>query len=150
MNEELAGDPFFVQPFPRGSFITLMDLAVAGTKSVRFTTKYTPSQTGKHYLGFSSMGSGRMFIDDVLVSEQKHPTKDSMAFLLGTQAEDNFQFPFKASQSYAIRIETLVPSYCNGELYLLDGQLSVHLGFISEEEMEQDLLAEAIFTRSRG
>lgn len=121
-----------------------MDLAVEGQQAIRFSTKYTPATTGRHYLSFSGMGPSKLYIDDVLVSEQKECTRDSMAFLLGTQDEEHIQYPFIADKSYAIRIETHVPEGSIGELFLLDGQSSVHLGFIEEAEMDKDILAEAV------
>ncbi|KAH8669749.1 glycoside hydrolase superfamily [Tricladium varicosporioides] len=143
-DEKLEGKPFYTQTFPRGSFTTLMDLPTDGKKAVRFTTTYTPLQSGRHYLSFSSMGPSKIWINNVLMFEQKIPTRDSMSFLLGTQDEHCFQYPFLIDQKYSIKIETQAPAEPNGELYLMDGHISVHLGFISQVEMEQDVLAEAV------
>ncbi|RDW95117.1 beta-glucosidase-4 [Coleophoma crateriformis] len=143
-NEAFEGEPFHTNSFPRGSFTTLMDTAVDGKKAVRFTTIYSPPVSGNHYLSYSTMGPSKLFIDDSLQAEQKLPTKDSMNFLLGVQEEIRFQFSFEFGKCYRIQIETLAPTEPNGELYLMDGQLSAHLGFISQQEMEVDVLAEAV------
>ncbi|KAG0651212.1 Beta-D-glucoside glucohydrolase B [Hyphodiscus hymeniophilus] len=143
-NEEFRGDPFCTQEFARGYFTTLMDAAVDGKKAVRFTTNFSPKKSGNHYLSYSTLGPSKLYINGALYREQIHPSKDSMSFLLGVQEEMRFQFLFDAGKSYAFQIDTLAPAEPNGELYLLDGQISAHLGFIEQEEMEADLLAEAV------
>jgi beta-glucosidase len=85
-----------------------------------------------------------MFINGELVSHQKKEASDSMAFFLGVQDEHRFQYNFDASKEYDIVIESIPSQVDNSELFLLDGVLSVHLGFVSQQEMEKDLLAEAV------
>ncbi|KAK0112943.1 hypothetical protein ONS95_014661 [Cadophora gregata] len=142
-NSTFEGEPFHTADFPRGSFTTLMDTAVEGKLGVRFTTTYTPSSSSSPYLSFSTMGPSKLFIDSVLLFQQNKPTKDSMSFLLGVQDELQSQYEFKAGRSYEIRIDTIPSPEPNGELYLLDGQIAAHLGFISQAEMELDVLSEA-------
>lgn len=144
MNTELKGKPFHTGDFPRGYFTTLMDTAVTGAQSVRFSTAYRPTQSGTHYLSFSGIGPSRLYINEELIAEQKCATKDSMAFLLGVQEEIRFQYPFETSRIYNIRIETVPSSNSNSELYLMDDQISVHLGFVPAAEMELDLRSEAV------
>ncbi|PVH84990.1 glycoside hydrolase family 3 protein [Cadophora sp. DSE1049] len=142
-NSAFEGEPFHTTHFPRGSFTTLMDTEVEGKLGVRFTTTYTPSKSSIPYLSFSTIGPSKLYIDDVLLFEQPKATKDSMSFLLGVQDELQSQYQFEAGKSYQIRIDTIPSPEPNGELYLLDGQIAAHLGFISQEEMELDVLSEA-------
>ncbi|EPE37019.1 (Trans)glycosidase [Glarea lozoyensis ATCC 20868] len=143
-NEELEGKPFYSQGFPRGYFMTMMDDKASGKKSVRLTTSFVPDTSGNHYLSYSSMGTSKMYINDTVISEQKQSTKDSMAFLLGTQEENRFRYSFTKGQVYKIHVDAWVPAELNGELYLFDGHIAVHLGFVSQEEMERDVLTEAV------
>ncbi|KUJ16499.1 uncharacterized protein LY89DRAFT_707719 [Mollisia scopiformis] len=142
-NSTFEGEPFHTAEFARGSFTTLMDTAVEGKLSVRFTTTYTPTETSSPYLSFSTMGPSKMYVNDVTLFEQAEATKDSMAFLLGVQDELHSQYLFEAGKSYKIRIDNVSSPEPNGELYLLDGQIAAHLGFIPQVEMELDVLSEA-------
>lgn len=141
---DLSGDCFYSEEYPRGSFMTLMNDKAKGAKSVRFSTKFTPSTSGKHYLSFSGLGPSKMFINGELVSYQVRETRDSMSFLLGVQDENRLQYPFESGKIYDMVIESIPSQVNNSELYLLDGQISVHLGFVLQEEMERDLLKEAV------
>jgi beta-glucosidase len=140
----MTGEPFYSEEFPRGSFTTLMKVDAAGAKSARFTTTYTPPQSGNHYLSFSGLGPSKLFIDGNLVGHQKKEIKDSMGFLLGVQDEVRLQFECDSSRSYQIVLETIPSPVSNSELFLLDGQNAAHIGFISHPEMEQDILTEAV------
>lgn len=144
MEAEPTTSPFRVEVFPRGSFTTLMNTHVTGCRTVCFTTTYRPPVTGKHYLSFSGLGPSKLFIDGALVAEQTEPTKDAMGFFLGVQDEARIQYPFDASKEYTIVTETHPSATSNSELYLMDNQCSVHLGFIAQDEMEQDVLSEAV------
>lgn len=143
-NLDCSGDPFHNEEYPRGSFTTLMNTHVVGAQSVRFSTTYRPQLSGKHYLSFSGLGPAKMFINGQLVSHQVKETKDSMGFLLGVQDEDRFQYDFKSAESYDITIESIPSQVNNSELFLLQDQISVHLGLVHQDEMETDLLAEAV------
>jgi beta-glucosidase len=143
MDLEAQGEPFHVNEFPRGSFTTLMDTVVTGSQTVRFTTTYTPPVVGKHYLSFSGLGPSKLYINDTLVADQTNPIADAMGFLLGVQEEIRVQYAF-GLQPYKIVIETHPSPYSNSELYLMENQCSIHLGFIAQAEMEQEVLAEAL------
>lgn len=143
-SKDLSGECFHSEEYPRGSFMTLMNDAAKGVQSARFSTKYTPPVSGKHHLSFSGLGPSKMYINGTLVSNQERETKDSMGFLLGVQDEHRFQYDFKENQAYDLIIESIPSQVNNSELYLLDGQISIHLGFVAQEEMERDLLSEAI------
>lgn len=141
---DLVGEPFHTQEYSRGYFTTLMNTAVVGAKSVRLSTKYKPPISGHHYLSFSGLGPATMFINGNIVSSQHKETPDSMAFLLGVQNEHRFRYAFDASEEYDIVIETIPSQVDNSELYLLEDQLSAHLGCVLQQEMEEDLLTEAV------
>ncbi|KAF1848238.1 glycoside hydrolase family 3 protein [Cucurbitaria berberidis CBS 394.84] len=136
--------PFLVEEFPRSSFTTLMNTRVTGCQTVRFGTNYRPSVSGSHYLSFSGLGPSKLFINDELAVEQTEPCSDAMGFLLGVQKEVRVRFKFEAGKEYRVVIETHPSPVSNAEIYLLDNQCSIHLGFIAQEEMEQDVLAEAV------
>ena len=121
-----------------------MNTKVVGAQSVRFSTKYRPQSSGKHYMSFSGLGPSRLFIHGQLVSHQVKETKDSMGFLLGVQEEHRFQHDFLCTESYDITIESIPSQVNNSELFLLQDQISVHLGLVHQAEMETDLLAESI------
>lgn len=144
MSDPPSPQPFRVEEFPRGSFTTLMKTHVTGCKTVHFTTLYEPPTSGSHYLSFSGLGPSKLFIDDELIASQDEPTKDAMGFLLGVQDEIRLQYSFTSNKVYRIVIETHPSPILNAELYLLDDQCSVHLGFISQREMEQNVLSEAV------
>jgi len=144
MNGEHQGQPFRIEEVPRGFFMTLMNTNVVGAQSVRFSTTYRPATSGKHHLSFSGLGPSKLFIDDEIVSEQIKETKDSMGFFLGVQEENRFQYLFEAGKEYKIRVETIPSQVSNSELYLMDNQLSAHIGLVEQHEMEVDLLSEAV------
>jgi beta-glucosidase len=136
--------PFRIEEFPRGSFNTLMNTNVTGCQSTRFTTTYQPPVSGIHYLSLSGLGPTKLFINGECVMEQKGPTKDAMEFFLGVQEEERIQFAFDSAETYEFVMETHPSPINNAELYLMEGQVSIHLGFIAQDEMEQDVLSEAI------
>ncbi|KIV98805.1 uncharacterized protein PV09_09455 [Verruconis gallopava] len=144
MTSDLSGSPFRVEEYPRGSFFTLMNTEVKGSQGVRFTSTYQPPISGLHYLSFSGLGPSKIFINNELIHEQLEDTKDSMAFLLGVQDEFNFRYNFDSSREYLIRIETSRQLEDKSELYLLDGQIAVHLGLVTQQERDADLQAEAV------
>ncbi|KAM0325777.1 hypothetical protein ACHAQA_007079 [Verticillium albo-atrum] len=141
---DTSGSPFYTEEYPRGAFMTLMNLNAAGAQAVRFSTTYTPPQSGNHYLSFSGLGPSKLYINKTLVAEQIKETRDSMGFLLGVQDEQRLQYVFDARESYDIVIETVPSPVSNSELFLLDGQIAAHLGLVPQADMEADLLAEAV------
>ncbi|KAF9876903.1 hypothetical protein CkaCkLH20_05749 [Colletotrichum karsti] len=140
---DLSGEPFHVQEYPRGNFMTLMNETVAGAKSARLSTTYTPPVSGKHYLSFSGIGPAKLYINGTFQGEIKE-TEEAMSFLLGVQEERHLQYDFSAGNKYDIVIESTISPVPNSEMYLGDDQISVHLGFVSQREMERDLLSEAV------
>ncbi|KAH7085349.1 glycoside hydrolase superfamily [Paraphoma chrysanthemicola] len=136
--------PFRTEEYPRGSFTTLMNSHVIGCQTVRFSTTYTAPTTGSHYLSFSGLGPSKLFINNTLIAHQADATPDAMGFLLGVQDEIRLQYRFTANQTYHIVIETHPDPLANAELHLLNHQSSIHLGFVAQQEMDRDLLSEAV------
>ncbi|KAJ0382588.1 hypothetical protein COL922a_012239 [Colletotrichum nupharicola] len=142
-NLDLTGKPFYTEEYTRGSFMTLMNDNVVSAKSTRLSTDYSPDVSGKHYLSFSGMGPARLFINGEFQGEIKE-TAEAMSFLLGVQEEQHLQYDFLVGKTYSIVIESTISPVPNAELYLADDQIAVHLGFVSQQEMEADLLSEAV------
>ncbi|KAI8309047.1 Beta-glucosidase B [Colletotrichum sp. SAR11_240] len=142
-NLDLTGEPFYTEEYPRGSFMTLMNDNVVSAKSARLSTEYSPDVSGKHYLSFSGMGPARLFINGEFQGEIKE-TAEAMSFLLGVQEERHLQYDFVTGKTYDVVIESTISPVPNAELYLADDQIAVHLGFVSQQEMEADLLSEAV------
>lgn len=141
---DLSGDVVWTEEYPRGYFTTLMNTNTVGCQSVRFSSTFTPALSGNHCLSFSGLGPAKLFINGDLVSHQEKETRDSMGFLLGVQDEDRIRYDFRAGKSYDIVVESIPSQVDNSELFLLQDQISVHLGFLTQEELEADLLAEAV------
>ena len=143
-SNDLTRPPFRTEESPRSSFATLMNREVVEARAARCTATYTPPTSGNHYLSFSALGPAKLFMNDELIHHQQEDTRDAMAFLLGVQDEHKFNFQFDSSKQYEIRIETYRQLEDKAELALLDGQMSVHLGLVLQEDMEMDLMAEAV------
>jgi beta-glucosidase len=117
--------------------------------SVKASGSFTPTQSGRHYLGMSGLGRSKILIDGKTVYEQKENCPDSMAFLLGGVKEPEFQYDFEAGKTYEVEIITQKPSKSGG-IALLDGYLGFRLGFMTEEEHNKDLLSEAVEVAKRS
>lgn len=144
-SEDCCGEAFYTEELKRGLFTNMMKEGGRGAKSVRISTTYTPSASGKHYISFSGAGPSKLSINGELVSHQRGGIKDPLLFLLGLQSEHQFQVAFEASKSYEIVIETRPsPKTDNDEVSLFDDQISAHVGLMLQSEMEQDLLGEAV------
>lgn len=141
---DLSGEVMWTEESPKGFFTTLMNTNATGALSARLTTVFSPTESGKHYLSFSGVGPSKLFIDGELVLHQEKEIPDSMAYFLGVQDEQRLQYSFEAGRSYEIRVESIPSQVDNSELFLMQGNISAHLGFVMQGEMEADLLAEAV------
>lgn len=141
---DFSGEPFHAEEYPRGAFTTLMNTSAVGAKSARFTSTYTAPTSGSHYLSFSGLGPSKLFINGELVSHQAKELRDSMAMLLGVQDELRFQHTFVAGTTYELVVESVPSPTNNAELHLLENLISVHLGYVAQDDMEKDLLTEAV------
>ncbi|KAM5343512.1 hypothetical protein ACJ41O_012049 [Fusarium nematophilum] len=140
---DFSDQPFHTEEYLRGNFMSLMNENVVGAKAARLSTKYTPDVSGRHYLSFSGMGPAKLFINGEFLGEIKE-TEEAMSFFLGVQEERQLQYDFIAGQSYDVVVESTISPVPNAEMHLAEDQISIHLGFVSQEEMEADLLSEAV------
>ncbi|KAL4871176.1 hypothetical protein BDV12DRAFT_164336 [Aspergillus spectabilis] len=111
--------------------------------SVRATGRFTPTQSGNHYLAMSGLGQSKVLIDGRVIYEQKENCPDSMAFLLGGVEEPEIQFAFEAGTTYTIEVVTVKPTISGG-LSMLEGLIGFRLGFMTEQDHNRDLLSEAV------
>ncbi|KAJ0414370.1 glycoside hydrolase superfamily [Aspergillus carlsbadensis] len=143
-NHHLQGQPFETQFTTRSYFTTLDQIEIKPcAMSARMTTTFRPKEAGSHYLSLSGTGPTKLFINNDLVLEQTGNVRDAMAFIIGGQDELRVQYPFEAGKAYELRIEITMPDTTIADIYILDKQLSVHLGFVPQAEMDQALLSEA-------
>jgi beta-glucosidase len=114
----------------------------AKNSDVRFTTIFTPSESGSHYLGCSGIGPTVVHVNDKLVYEQKHNSPDAMGFLFGGNPEKEFRVPFTKGESYKIQVQSKPPPGDSDE-GILSGLPGFRLGFMYAEEHDLDMAAEA-------
>lgn len=143
-NRELRGQPFATGELPRGRAIPALKPETREAKSVRVTTTYYPERSGNHYVALSGIGPTRMFIDDVQVAEQKNLTKIVETFFLGGYDEVCFRYQFEAGNAYQIRVESVAPPAGSAEIYLLDETVGLRVGLVEQQDMEADLVGEAV------
>jgi beta-glucosidase len=117
--------------------------------SLKATTRFTPTQGGRHYLGMSGLGRSKIIIDGKTVYEQKENCPDSMAFLLGGVKEPEVQWTFEGGKTYTVEVITLKPSKSGG-VALIDGYIGFRAGFMLEEDHNKDLLSEAVEVARRS
>ncbi|KAH8900771.1 hypothetical protein GQ53DRAFT_675543 [Thozetella sp. PMI_491] len=143
-NLEATGEPFKMDEVTRSYFTTHDQFDIKEqAKSARLTTTFHPKTSGTHYLSLSSAGHSKLYINDELIAEQAYNIPDAMAFIPGVQDEVQFRHTFDASRAYEIRIDTFMPTESVADIYILDWQLCAHLGFVSQAEMEVDLIGES-------
>ncbi|KAJ6170632.1 hypothetical protein N7485_007978 [Penicillium canescens] len=147
LSEEPTGEPSSSKHSDVPTYMPIFVKEAWG--SVKATGRFTPKQSGRHYLGMSGLGRSKIAIDGKTVYEQKGNCPDSMAFLLGGVKEPEVQWDFEAGKSYTIEVVTLKPSKSGG-IALLDGYLGFRFGFMTEEEHNKDLLSEAVEVAKRS
>jgi beta-glucosidase len=141
---DLSGEPVWTENYARGFFTSMMNNNVNKPLSARFCTTFTPPASGNHYLSLSGMGPAKLYIDGKLIYEQMEETPDRISFFLGVQEEYRFQHDFSSDKSYEIVIETIPSQVNNSELVLPEGQISAHLGLVTQAEMEAKLFDKAM------
>ncbi|PYH84779.1 hypothetical protein BO82DRAFT_426593 [Aspergillus uvarum CBS 121591] len=106
---------------------------------------FTPTRTGNHYLGFSTVGNTSVFINGEPVFEYEGNCPDVMAFLLGTAAEEKKQYQFMAGKEYKIRVEAKsAQDTTSGLVTYASNIVGFNVGFMYEDEHDADLLSEAV------
>jgi beta-glucosidase len=140
---DFSGEPEAIQNNETGSYMPIETRCAA----VRIEGAYKPSVSGSHYMSFYALGPSRLFINDKLIFDITKNSDDPMGFLFGGVVEERSQVDFVKGQEYRVRVESIAPvSHPNSKetLSLLDGLLGVHLGFMTQETFEEDLLASAV------
>ncbi|KAL1625637.1 hypothetical protein SLS56_007221 [Neofusicoccum ribis] len=141
-SEDYSKSPVGTKNIPTSNWAPILSTEV--TEAARLTGTFTPATTGKHYIGFSGLGPSKLFINGELVSEQKHNYQDPMGFLLGGGKQENFQFSFEAGKEYAIEAHSRRPQVNNSGLSILDKCMGFYLGFMTEEEHDEDIQGQAV------
>jgi beta-glucosidase len=140
---DFSGEPEAIQNNETGSYMPIETRCAA----VRIEGAYKPSVSGSHYMSFYALGPSQLFINDKLIFDITKNSDDPMGFLFGGVVEERSQVDFVKGQEYRVRVESIAPvSHPNSKetLSLLDGLLGVHLGFMTQETFEEDLLASAV------
>jgi beta-glucosidase len=114
----------------------------AKDSEVRFTTMFTPTESGLHYLGCSGIGPTVVHINDKLVYEQKHNSPDDMGFLFGGNPEKEFRVPFTEGEPCKIQVHSK-PAAGDADKGILAGLPGFRLGFMYASEHDVDMAAEA-------
>lgn len=140
--EDYSKSPVGTKNIPTSHWAPILSTEV--TEAAKLTGTFTPATTGKHYLGFSGLGPSKLFINGELVSEQKHNYQDPMGFLLGGGKQENFQYYFEAGKEYAIEAHSRRPQVNNSGLSILDKCMGFYLGFMTEEEHDEDIQGQAV------
>jgi beta-glucosidase len=119
----------------------LLDHEAKGSE-VRFTSTFTPSESGSHYLGSSGIGPTVVKINGKVVYEQKTNSPDPMGFLLGGNPEEEIRVPFTKGKSYEMEIHSKPPigDQDSGILANLPG---FRMGLMYEAEHDVDMVTEA-------
>jgi beta-glucosidase len=147
LNEDATGEPSSSRHSDMPTYIPIFVKEAWG--SLKATARFTPTQSGHHYLGMSGLGRSKILVDGETVYEQKENCPDSMAFLLGGVQEPEVQFSFEGGKTYTVDVITLKPSESGG-IALLDGYIGFRAGFMTEEEHNRDLLSEAVEVAKRS
>jgi beta-glucosidase len=146
-NEDATGEPSASRHSDVAAYVPIFVKEAWG--SLRATAQFTPSQSGRHYLGMSGLGRSKVLIDGQMAYEQKENCPDSMAFLLGGVKEPEVQWDFEGGKTYTVEVTTLKPSKSGG-LSLIDGYIGFRAGFMTEEEHNRDLVSEAVEVAKRS
>ncbi|KAF2086574.1 glycoside hydrolase family 3 protein [Saccharata proteae CBS 121410] len=128
--------------YPSGHWCPVLTNDVA--EAAVLTGTFSPATTGSHYLGFSGLGPSQLSINDEMVWEQKDNYHDPMGFLLGGGEQKNFQYKFEQGKEYKIEIRSLRPETSEESNSIIDGLMGFYLGFMPEEEHDEDVEAQAV------
>jgi beta-glucosidase len=114
-------------------------------KDVLLSATFVPKASGSHYLSCAGIGPTSVSINDKVIYEQKHNSEDTMAFLFGGNPEKQFTYSFNKGESYQIRVHSTPPVTTGDEDGgILSGLPGFRLGFMSQEEHNEDLISTAV------
>ncbi|CAK7206833.1 hypothetical protein SEUCBS139899_009639 [Sporothrix eucalyptigena] len=143
-SSDRSGEPFYTNVFPRSSFMTVLDPPSQGHKSVQFSSTYLPKDSGLHYVGFSSLAPAKLFINGELAFDQTEPFMPASDLLMLFNDEPHFRYTFEAGKSYEMVVNLVAPTEPSDEIHILDFQSGIHLGLVSQAEMEADVVGDAV------
>lgn len=133
--------PVKVTCMKESSFSPILDNE-ARHNEIRFTTTYSPPESGSHYLGCSGIGPTAVLINGKTVFEQKGNSPDPMGFLLGGNPEQEFVVKFEKGKSYQIQIHSKPPKG-GSDWGILAGLPGFRMGFMLQNEHDSDMAAQA-------
>ncbi|KFZ03434.1 hypothetical protein V502_10949 [Pseudogymnoascus sp. VKM F-4520 (FW-2644)] len=97
---------------------------------------YQPAVSGSHFLAFSTMGLTNFLINDEVVH-----TSQNVGMMTGQ--EERKQFAFIQGEQYRIRVESFGAPF-RPEMPLITGMVGFDLGFMTQQEYDEDLLQAAV------
>ncbi|KAJ5682886.1 hypothetical protein N7462_006051 [Penicillium macrosclerotiorum] len=117
-------------------------------KALEIVGEFTPAETGSHYFACSGLGPTQVFVDDVVIFDQRVNCADPMGALFLAAPEEEIRHQFIAGRSYRLRIRTEPPVGLG--LDILEGRSGVRMGMSLESIHDQDLEAEAADVASQA
>lgn len=141
---DFAGSPHEVRHLDTTSWTPFDETTSVQINGIKLKAKFTPSESGSHYLGASGLGPTKLLIDGETVTEQKENHKDFMGFLLGGGDQKVIQHAFEKGKEYDLELVSLNPGANKSGLSLLDGRMGFYLGFMLQSVYEEDVLSDAV------
>ncbi|OAL56316.1 hypothetical protein IQ07DRAFT_674538 [Pyrenochaeta sp. DS3sAY3a] len=154
---DLTG-PVFETQYRTSSYVDLFDTAPAALLgrpySFRITLALTPSTTGLHALGISSVGNAKLFVDGALVINNDDWTSTGETFYAFGSVENVQTISLNASQRYKVTLECSTKSRPAAteiatshdtdvdSLHVFASQAGVRLGYL--EQLPDSLAQDAI------
>ncbi|KAL1890753.1 hypothetical protein Sste5346_008078 [Sporothrix stenoceras] len=111
--------------------------------AVRLEGTFTPTSTGAHYFSLPAFGHAKLYVNDELVYDAG-PAQDPRAFAEGGPFEQRKQHTFVQGEVYRLRVEVLAPTPKQAIVPLMAGRIAFHLGFMAQDEYEEDVVANAV------
>jgi beta-glucosidase len=133
-----------INGFKEANYSPLLDTG-SQWKDVLLSATFVPKASGSHYLSCAGIGPTSVSINNKVIYEQKHNSEDAMAFLFGGNPEKQFTYSFNKGESYEISVQSSPPITSGDEDGgILSGRPGFRLGFMSQEEHDEDLLSTAV------
>lgn len=131
--------PIKTYPFPLTTYMAIESKPDA----TRLEGTFKPTTGGAHYFSLPALGHAKLFINDELVYDAG-PNPDPRAFARGGEFEQRKQHNFTQGEEYRLRVEVLAPPPELAMVPLMAGRIAFHLGFMSQQDYEEDVIAKAV------
>ncbi len=116
------------------------DAPIGTMSSLVFETDYTPAESGLQRIGFASVGTGKVFVDGELLTEQtSEAVGDDLGAAFLSPPAASAPIEFEAGRTVRIRVE-FTPQFMSGEL---SNALSIMIGTEPAEMDADQLIAQA-------